>query len=181
MSSPRESRAQLLTAFGRAHRRLVAEMVMFNQTVAERLGLNVTELQCVNFIDIVGADGKLTAGQLAELAGISTGAMTRLIDRLERAGYVRRERPPEDRRRVVVHIVPERGKEIGRLYGSFRISWEEAMADYSDDQIAFLLRHSERAGKLLTAHMRRLLAEAEQGRSAAGKDAVQKPPRKRAR
>lgn len=157
MSSPRPTaRHKLGLAFGRAHRRHVAEIVLFNQKVAERLALNVTDLQCLNFIDIIGADGKLTAGQLAELAGISTGAMTRLIDRLERAGFVRRERPPEDRRRVIVRIVAERGREIHKLYGSIRTAWRELLADYSDEQIRFLLDYIKRAGALLSQESRKL-------------------------
>src|SRR5262249_16934072 len=126
MSSPDpNARHELGLAFGRAHRRHVAETVLFNQKAAERLALNVTGLQCLDFMDIPGVDGKLTAGQLAELTGISTGAMTRLIDRLERAGFVRRERPPEDRRRVLVRIVPERGREVKKLYESLREAWKE--------------------------------------------------------
>mgnify|MGYP003334263724 CR=1 FL=1 len=127
MSSPNpNARHELGLAFGRAHRRHVAETVLFNQKAAERLALNVTDLQCLNFIDITGVDGKLTAGQLAELTGISTGAMTRLIDRLEASGLVRRERSVPDRRQVTC-VITAHGLDVLRtldaLVEGSRASW----------------------------------------------------------
>ena len=67
------------------------------------LGLNPTDVRCVDLLD---QHGTMTAGALAELAGLSTGAVTFLLDRLERAGFVRRVRDLEDRRRVLVELVP---------------------------------------------------------------------------
>src|SRR4051794_18836923 len=132
MSSPKDARAQLLSSFGMAHRRHVADIVIFNQALAEQLGLNATDLQCLNLLDLLGAAGAMTAGQLTEIAGISTGAMTRLIDRLEAVGYVRRERPPEDRRRVIVRTVPENCRKVGQLYDAVRRQWQALMTGYTD-------------------------------------------------
>src|SRR4028118_2100776 len=96
--------------------KLIAEVVLFNQAVADRLGMNPTDLQCLN---ILSETGPVAAGQLAQETGLTTGAVTGVIDRLERAGYAWRERDPKDKRRVIVHPLPERaGHEIGPLYAS---------------------------------------------------------------
>jgi DNA-binding transcriptional ArsR family regulator len=72
---------------------------LFSQAVAERVGIHSTDMETM---DLLGTLGPMTAGELAERTGLSSGATTRLIDRLERAGYVRREVDETDRRRVIV-------------------------------------------------------------------------------
>ena len=104
-------RDRLLEALGREMQKLVAEVVLFNQAVADRLGMNPADLQCLN---ILSETGPVAAGRLAEETGLTTGAVTGVIDRLERAGYAWRERDPKDKRRVIVHPLPERARgEIG--------------------------------------------------------------------
>mgnify|MGYP001409541076 CR=1 FL=1 len=84
--------------------RFIADVVLHNQAVAQRLGLGVSDSQ---FISLLNLNGPLTPGRLAELTGLTTGTVTGVIDRLERAGFVRRERDPADRRKVHVTPVPE--------------------------------------------------------------------------
>src|SRR5271154_1800305 len=87
-----------------AGRRLSCETIMFHQSVADRLGLNVTDHKCLDFLLLHGAS---TAGELAQRSALTTGAITAVLDRLEKAGYVLREADPTDRRRVIVHPVHE--------------------------------------------------------------------------
>ena len=84
--------------------RLIAGVVLHNQVVAQRIGLGGSDSQ---FVSLLNVHGPLTAGRLAELSGLTTGTVTGVIDRLERAGYVRRHRDESDRRRVLVAPVPE--------------------------------------------------------------------------
>jgi len=84
--------------------RLIAVSLVGQHTIAERLGINVTDLTCLGFILGAGEEA-LTAGRLAEVAGLTTGAVTGVVNRLESAGYARRVSDPRDRRRV--RIVPE--------------------------------------------------------------------------
>ena len=97
--------------------------IMFHQAVADRLGLNVTDHKCV---DLLLLNGPLTAGELAQKTGLTTGAVTAVIDRLERAGFARREDDPHDRRRVIVSVVPQRLGEIERLFRSFAARLQRA-------------------------------------------------------
>ncbi|MCU1663722.1 MAG: hypothetical protein QOI36_6135 [Pseudonocardiales bacterium] len=84
--------------------RFIADVVLHNQAVAQRVGLGGSDSQ---FLSLLGIHGPLTPGRLAELTGLTTGTVTGVIDRLERAGYARRERDVSDRRKVLVTPVPE--------------------------------------------------------------------------
>jgi DNA-binding MarR family transcriptional regulator len=100
MSSTRE---ELIASLVGEWNRLGAELVLFSQSVADRLKINVTDLQCLT---VVMSAGPMTAGQIAEATGLTTGAITGVVDRLEKAGLVQRENDPADRRRVVVRALP---------------------------------------------------------------------------
>ena len=93
------SRRAASQAMIRAGRSVGNASAMLNHAVAERLGLDPTAWECLT---LLFEQGPVTAGRLAELTGLTTGAVTGLVDRLEGAGYVRRERDPKDRRRVIV-------------------------------------------------------------------------------
>ena len=95
---------RLRAEIGESLMRFIAGVVLHNQLVTARLGLGASDSQ---FMNLLGLHGPLTPGRLAELTGLTTGTVTGVIDRLEQAGYVRRERDPGDRRRVLVTPVPE--------------------------------------------------------------------------
>jgi DNA-binding MarR family transcriptional regulator len=97
----------------------------FDNIAAERLGLSRTDLHCINAIENAGG---LTAGQLAVESGLTTGAVTGVIDRLERAGFARRVADPHDRRRVIVEVTPEFYARAGTIWGPVRADWEATMA-----------------------------------------------------
>lgn len=81
------------------YRRYLSAVVLHGQACAEAVGLNATDMYALNLLALVGP---MTSGELADRSGLTTGATTRLIDRLERAGHVRRRADPRDRRKVVV-------------------------------------------------------------------------------
>jgi len=94
-------------------RRFIAGAILFNQKVADHVGLHLTDLQCVNLLDLLGA---VTPGKLAECTGLTTGGVTVMLDRLEKAGIVKRERNPNDRRSVLVRVNPKKLRKINKLY-----------------------------------------------------------------
>src|SRR5262245_57499161 len=102
---------------------------MFHQAVADRLGLNPTDHKAA---DRRLTRGPMTAGELADATGLTTGAVTGVIDRLEKAGYVRREDDPKDRRRVIVRVVPKRIAEIAPLFDDLAAATAEVGGRYSD-------------------------------------------------
>jgi DNA-binding MarR family transcriptional regulator len=127
----------MLDALQRQIRSVSARSVLLSQAVAERLGLNPTDLE---FMDLLNLNGPLTAKRLAELSGLTTGGVTFVVDRLERAGFVRRRPNPEDRRSVLIEPVEEAiGSEIGPLYASIVRAMGEVYARYSDEELAVIL------------------------------------------
>ena len=93
--------------------------VIFSQTVASRVGISSSDLECMDFLNL---ESRVTAGRLAEVTGLTTGAITGVIDRLEKAGLVRRERDDSDRRKVFITVVPESEAKIGKFYESLQQS-----------------------------------------------------------
>ncbi|MBX6766229.1 MAG: MarR family transcriptional regulator [Actinomadura rubrobrunea] len=111
--------------------------VLLHHATASRAGLNVTDAQAINALVL---DGPQTPGQLAQLMGITTGgAITAVIDRLEKAGFVRRTRDPDDRRRVIVEPVPENVARLARYFEPIARVFGERVASLSDEQLRFLL------------------------------------------
>jgi DNA-binding MarR family transcriptional regulator len=96
MSSEAEDRLNRLV------RDLSTETILLHQAIADRLGLNITDHKCLGFLLDAGAP--VTAGQVAEMTGLTTGAVTGILDRLEQAGFVRRKRDAGDRRRVLIEL-----------------------------------------------------------------------------
>ena len=91
-------------------------------------------------MDILYLEGRVTAGRLAEVTGLTTGAITGVVDRLEKAGLVRRERDDSDRRKVFIAVVPEAAAKIGQFYVPMQAAMEKVFSAYSDDELRLLLR-----------------------------------------
>lgn len=109
----------------------------FDQAVADALGLNQTDMRCLGVIE---REGPLTAGRLAEATGLTTGAMTTALDRLERSRYVRRVRDSADRRRVLVELTPQAMSEAQAFYAGHVAQSQRLYEQYSSDQLELLLR-----------------------------------------
>jgi DNA-binding MarR family transcriptional regulator len=117
----------------------------FDQAVADAIGINRTDLRC---LDVIHREGPVPAGRLADATGLTTGAITTVLDRLERAGYARRVRDPEDRRRVLVEITPEAFAGSVDYYAAHAAHGERAFRRYSEEQLELLLEFV-RAGREL--------------------------------
>ncbi|MFF8317011.1 MarR family winged helix-turn-helix transcriptional regulator [Streptomyces bobili] len=135
-------RSRLLGELSVVSRRYVAAFALFNQAVADRLGLHPTDLQCLNLLSLEREP--VTTGRVAELTGLTTGSATRLVDRLEKAGYVVRKRDAADRRRVLVATVPERIAEFGRTWERLGGDWSPLFEDLDDAELAVIVRHMRR-------------------------------------
>ena len=119
---------------------------MFHQSVADRLGLNVTDHKCVDFLILHGPS---TAGDLAERTSLTTGAMTAVLDRLEKAGFVERKPDPVDRRKVIVHPVIERVAAIGSLFTDLSTKIEQLTSQYSKSELAVITDFMNRSCDVL--------------------------------
>ncbi|MGV9265221.1 MarR family transcriptional regulator [Kitasatospora sp. NPDC003701] len=130
--------------------RMIALAQFGQQDIAARLGLNVTDLTCLGFvIEAAMAGEPLAAGDLAERAQLTTGAVTGVLNRLEKAGYARREADPADRRRVRVVMEDSAQARILQVYGPMYERLGRLFADYSPDEIAVLADWFTRAKALM--------------------------------
>ncbi len=155
-SVPFASRAKLLESLDREMRQASGLGVMFSQTVASRLGITPAELES---LDLLAANERVTAGDLARATGLTTGAVTGMVDRLERAGYARRERDPQDRRRIYIRLEPSALEIVGPYYASLAKSVAEVLETYSDDEIALLVGFFTRARGVMTREIARHAGE----------------------
>ncbi|WP_394839522.1 MarR family transcriptional regulator [Pendulispora rubella] len=117
-------------------RELSARTILFHQAIAERVGLSVTDHKCLDIASRAAMEGPLNAGRLAELTGLTTGAVTGVLDRLEKAGFVRREKDPDDRRQVLVRLLPDRVPELMAVFAPFAKAWEEMCSRYTVEELA---------------------------------------------
>lgn len=144
------TRTHVIADFLRAGRESSRLSVMFRHVAAARLGLTVTDMECLDFLMESGA---ATAGQLAEQAHLTTGAITSMIRRLERAGYVTSDRDPDDRRRVIVTVVPERMAAGADLYASFGDALAELLSRHTAEEIRLLTRHYDEMSAVYRAQL----------------------------
>lgn len=135
MSTARKSRKELMSALEQALQDVSGLGVLFSHAAAERLGLNSTDLECLGVV----MRGPATAGQLAAATGLTTGAITGVIDRLENAGFARRTHDDEDRRKVYVRVVPEALQKAMPIFEPMRRASLDVLSRYRDDELALIL------------------------------------------
>ena len=115
---------------------------MFAKMVADRAGISSADMDCIDFVNV---EGRMTAGRLAELTGLTTGAITGVVDRLEKAGFVRRERDESDRRKVFIVPMPEKMMQMGRPYELVKRAMAKQCEAYTDAELKFLIRYGTEA------------------------------------
>jgi DNA-binding MarR family transcriptional regulator len=143
-------RTALLKQLGETLRKVGAQSVLMSDTVGQLVGLNSTDLEC---LDLLYLSGATTAGRLAVHTGLTTGATTAVIDRLEQAGFVRRMRDPHDRRRVLVEARPGSLRHIEPLYRRLAATTARLNASYDDRQLTIVVDYLSRALDLVAEHV----------------------------
>jgi DNA-binding Lrp family transcriptional regulator len=150
----RAERADLEVAFAAGLRRTGALMQLMGTAAAERIGINATDLNCLN---ILSFSGRMTAGELARATGLTTASITGVVDRLEEAGFVTRERDPHDRRRVVVQINIDRAmKDVAAIFVPMLRAWRDMASRYSDDELRLIVDFYGRMEQVFREHLVRL-------------------------
>lgn len=135
------SKAARIAELERKIRAASAQRTLYSGVLASKLGLHQTDLECL-FIITLGQN--VTPGQLAVETGLTTGAITGVVDRLQRAGYIKRKRDPGDRRRLFLQPVPHRIDEIRTINRRAYMPWMEELGRYSEAELDVLLDFSDR-------------------------------------
>lgn len=134
MSIPQPDAEQANDLIDQLGRELGTWTVLFHSAIAEQMGLNTTDQRA---LDLINQSGPMTAGELAEITGLTTGAVTGVIDRLEKAGFVQRAKDPHDRRKVVIERVhnPELDMQLGEAFSSLHSAVQALCASYSAQEL----------------------------------------------
>lgn len=156
-SNSQKTRMQLLRELVRELRQHSSLGPSYFRAAATRAGMTDTDIEVLDLLDTSGA---LTAGQLAEHTGLTTGAIAGMLNRLEAAGLVARKRDPTDGRRVIVELVPGMAdtQVLSPIFASRGQAWEALAAHYTDDQLALLLEFLKRGNVLSGQDIARLRA-----------------------
>ncbi len=124
----------------------------FEDEASEYFGVNRTAMRCM---DVLERAGQLTAGEIARQTGLTSGAVTALLDRLERAGWVRRLRDETDRRRIQVELTDKARQGAAEVYGPLAEGLSE-YDKYTDAELRFITHYIERGSELLLEHAARI-------------------------
>ena len=125
-----------------AVRWFIAGAILFSDNVAAAIGLNATDLQCLHLLIL---QGSATPGQLAKWASLTTGGMTVVLDRLEKAGYVMRERNPKDRRSLIVRPVASHIRKLEEIYRSKGVALAQVLSGFKDQELQLILDFFQKA------------------------------------
>jgi DNA-binding transcriptional ArsR family regulator len=138
-------------------RELSTAVVVFHEAIGRLLGLSAVERKC---IDVLRRLGPVTAGTIGEHTGLTTGAVTGLMDRLEKAGYVRRERDPRDRRKVLVQLVPNERMDavLAAAFGPFGDDMVKIAARYNGAELRAIADWIAATTEALVANTHRIMS-----------------------
>lgn len=182
VKSSAPERLELIGAVIQEARRMSTRTVVFHAAIADHLGLNPSDHKCADLI--WNETGPITAGRLAEVTGLSTGAITGVVDRLEKAGFVERVPDPKDRRRVVIQGTQGgRAPDIRHLFTPMMEGTATLCDSYTNEQLALIVGFMQRCAAVTEAQIASLRAALKQTPQMPGKTPV-KPgalPSKRAR
>ena len=138
-------------AGARLGRELSTAVVMFHEAVGAHLGVSAGDQRALT---LIGRDGAVSAGELAEKTGLTPGAVTGMIDRLERAGLVRREHDPKDRRRVLVTATGHQPD----VFGDLAAAMNDLATRYSEAEMRVVADYLTRTIDIMREQTRRLSA-----------------------
>jgi DNA-binding MarR family transcriptional regulator len=136
-------RRRLHTAIRESLRELSGQLASLNHQVGARLEIKDVDLGC---LDLVTRHGPLSPSALARRAGLHPATMTGILDRLERGGWVVRERDPDDRRSVVVRGQRDRRAEVFNLYSGMHAAMDEVCAGYQESELELIAEFLRRTG-----------------------------------
>lgn len=144
----RSRKQELLEKIGPVGRASSAATVMFHQAMADQLGLSATEHKCA---DILFRSGPISAGELAQITGLTTGAITGIVDRLEAIGLARREKDPNDRRRVIIEptVSKEHEEMMGELFSSLQEATLKLGSRYNEEELELILDFMQRTTAMM--------------------------------
>jgi DNA-binding MarR family transcriptional regulator len=144
-SNGRVRRADINQQLDWALRDMSTSAVVSASAIAQQVGMGPNDMKCA---ELLVRKGAMTAGQLAEESGLTTGAITGVVDRLEKAGWARRDADPTDRRRIFINPVPKDSQTIAGLYDTYSEATSELLGKYSVKELSLILTFIQNLTKI---------------------------------
>jgi MarR family transcriptional regulator, organic hydroperoxide resistance regulator len=156
-TSKKPKRREVLTRLSDLGRIVSTQTVFLHQAIAQTVGLNATDTKCLDLI-LRGPDNAVTAGWLANMTGLTTGAITHILDRLERQRFVERVRDTQDRRKVFVRVREESLEILLPKYEAVGKAYMALLEHYSDKELQLICHYMEKTSKVSESELARVIA-----------------------
>ena len=155
----RPDRAALLEKLWDLGRTMSTQTVFLHQAIAQTIGLNATDTKCIDLI-LQSRDGALTAGQLSDMSGLTSGAITHILDRLEKRNIIERRRDTADRRKVFVRVRPESLASVIPRYEAIGQAYLALVEQYDDEDLRLICDYLEKTSAMSQRELAKLIAAA---------------------
>ena len=160
MSSPtskKTRRRELLNRLWDLGRITSTQTVFLHQAIAQSVGLNATDTKCIDLI-LSHPDGSMTAGSLSGMTGLTTGAITHILDRLEKRQFIQRVRDTRDRRKVLIRVCPDSLEPLIPKYEGIGKAYMSLAERYGDKELQLICDYLERASEVSKRELTNLIA-----------------------
>lgn len=131
------------------------QTVFLHQAIAQSVGLNATDTKCIDLI-LRGQGGSVTAGWLSDMTGLTTGAITHILDRLEKRQFIERVRDTSDRRKVFVRVRPEALEPLFPKYETIGKAYQSLAEQYGDKELQLICDYFEKSSKVSEGELKKL-------------------------
>jgi DNA-binding MarR family transcriptional regulator len=155
--SGKSIRSSLLARLWELGRIVSTQTVFIHQAIAQSVGLNATDTKCIDLI-LRGPEGSVTAGWLSEMSGLTTGAITHILDRLEKRRFIERVRDPSDRRKVIVRVRPESLAPVAPKYEAIGRAYRNLAEQYGDKELQLICEYFEKSSAIADVELAKLIA-----------------------
>jgi DNA-binding MarR family transcriptional regulator len=160
MSTPKSKkpgRRELLNKLWNLGRTMSTQTVFLHQAIAQSVGLNATDTKCIDLI-LRGPGGSVTAGWLSDMTGLTTGAITHILDRLEKRQYIERVRDMEDRRKVFIRVRPESLEPLIPKYEAIGKAYMQLVDQYGDKELQLICDYLEKTSDVSGRELAKMIA-----------------------
>jgi DNA-binding MarR family transcriptional regulator len=157
-SLKKSSRREILEKLWELGRTMSTQTVFLHQALAQGIGLNATDTKCLDLI-LQGDPGKVTAGQLADSTGLTTGAVTHILDRLEKRKFIERARDTRDRRKIFIKVRPESIAPLVPRYEAIGKAYMALVEQYTDKDLQLIADYLQKTSEISQQELKRVIAE----------------------
>ncbi len=158
----KSQRRQLLDRLWNLGRKMSTQTVFLHQAIAQSFGLNATDTKCIDLI-LSGPKGSVTAGWLSERTGLTTGAITHILDRLERHGFIERVRDTGDRRKVFIRVRPESLEPLIPKFEAIGKAFMSLAEQYNIRELELICKYLERTSEMSERQLAGIIAARRSG------------------